>query len=589
MSFKVYASSESSVLQVGIEELLLYGKGAFTRTDTRDKADIVLESDNSSKFNDSFSLKSENGRLYIRGSNPRSVLYGIFDYLRYFGFDFLYPGKEGEIIPENPAFTIDGFDCQSSADRQFRGIAASPNADNLQQGYDLIRFLVQNKYNIYFMEGFDTERPGDKYSVIDGVHPLQHVEHSLKGKSWEERKEIALKKKTAVDYARKYGMLIERGGHGWNYGVPEHYAARHGLSPEEGRDILRAKGKVNEQALVAVSTWFQICLCREEIREIYAEHILDYLRAHHHEMDIAAIWLGDGYDNKCQCEECLKMPFSNWYMDIFRRVALKAQKELPNLTLECIMYFETLEPPTSNYLEGLDNVILNLAVWRHCYFHALDDCECRLPGWIPDYRNNCSHDDANDMRIINYDHYTAYAAWRKVIGEDYPCLLFNYITHLQEPDRHFMSYNMKHLTAYFRDFDRLNINGMVDCQCHCSWDKPANLQLYGAGRMLWNKNDDDPEKIREKLFSMLFRERSKEVTAYCDKMHDLLISCGNYHHSLYFTPEKCRELKDGLEAMRQELESLGGLPENRERYFHDSLDNLLKYVYESLQRSEQQP
>ena len=151
MSFKVYASSESSVLQVGIEELLLYGKGAFTRTDTRDKADIVLESDNSSKFNDSFSLKSENGRLYIRGSNPRSVLYGIFDYLRYFGFDFLYPGKEGEIIPENPAFTIDGFDCQSSADRQFRGIAASPNADNLQQGYDLIRFLVQNKYNIYFL------------------------------------------------------------------------------------------------------------------------------------------------------------------------------------------------------------------------------------------------------------------------------------------------------------------------------------------------------------------------------------------------------------------------------------------------------
>ena len=584
MSYKVYAPAEKAVLQLGADELIACGKGAFVKCDSEKEAEILLVSEESSKFMDSFSLKSEGGKLYIRGSNCRSVLYGIFEYLRHFGFDFLYPGKEGEIIPEDPAFTTDGFNITESADRQFRGIAAAPDVENLQEGYDLIRFMVQNKYNIFFMEGFDVERPGDNYSIVDGVPPLQHVEYLLKDKSWEERREIALKRKTMVEYARKYGLLIERGGHGWNYGVPEHYAANHGLTPEQGRKELQAKGKVNEQALVAVSTWFQICLCREEVRNIYVEHIITYLKEHHHEMDIAAIWLGDGYDNKCQCPECLKVPFSNWYLDIFRKVALWAQRELPELKLECIMYFETLEKPASNFLEGLDNVILNLAVWRHCYFHALDDENCRLPGWTPDYRNNASHDDANDMRIINFDHYSAYAGWRKVVGEKIPCLLFNYITHIQEPDRRYMSYDMTYLCSYFNDFDRLNFAGMVDCQCHSSWDKPANLQLYGAGRVLWNKNDNDAQKIRKELFEKLFGERAAEVTAYCDSMYKLIVSCGNYHHSLHFTPEKTRVLKKGLTEMGSRLAALGPLPRGREGYFKESLAGLMASVDEALKK-----
>ena len=40
---------------------------------------------------------------------------------------------------------------------------------------------------------------------------------------------------------------------------------------------LKAKGKINRQAEAPVSTWFQLCLGEEEVREIYAEHILDYL------------------------------------------------------------------------------------------------------------------------------------------------------------------------------------------------------------------------------------------------------------------------------------------------------------------------
>ena len=79
MAYKVYAPAENSVLQLGVEELISYGKGAFVKCSVSEESDILLVSEESSKFKDSFSLSSEDHRLYIRGSNSRSVLYGIFD------------------------------------------------------------------------------------------------------------------------------------------------------------------------------------------------------------------------------------------------------------------------------------------------------------------------------------------------------------------------------------------------------------------------------------------------------------------------------------------------------------------------------
>ncbi len=576
MNYNVFFESGEPAVELAGSELIKYGREAFISTDRAGEADIILKSENSDRFRDSFHLQSRGNQLFITGSNPRSVLYGVYEYLKHFGFAFLYPGPEGEVIPENPAFALSGFDHQETADRTFRGIAARPEPDRLEEGRQLISFMAKNKYNLFFMEGYDDDRPGDQYSIVNGVRPLQHVEHQLKGKSWEERREIALKQKTMVDEARCHGMLIERGGHGWNYGVPEHYGLLHQLSPEEACTALKAKGRVNKQAEVAVSTWFQICLGKEEVREIYVSHIIDYLRKHRGEFDIAAIWMGDGYDNKCQCDDCLRQPFSDLYLDVFRRVALWVAESIPELTLECIMYFETLEPPTRNWLEGLDNVILNLAVWRQCYSHKLDDPACRIPGWIPDYRHNLSHDVPNGFRIINYDHFLAYEAWRNVVGSELKCLMFNYITLAPALDRHFMSYNLTPLADSLNDFDRLGFDGMVDCQCHCSWDKPANLQLYGAGRILWNKHDNDPARIRRELFVLLYGPLSEKMICIADKIYRALTRC-DYHHSLNRQPEVLlREIRSELAECLSEINSLPASPYAEHiTYFRDSLNNLL--------------
>ena len=161
-----------------------------------------------------------------------------------------------------------------------------------------------------------------------------------------------------------------------------------------------------------------------------------------------------------------------------------------------------------------------------------------------------------------------------MVGNDLKCLLFNYITLGKNPDRHFLSYDLPPLIDLFNDYDRLNFDGMVDCQVYCYWDTPANLQLYGAGRVFWNKHDNNPDRIRKELFTLLFGEKCDAVINYCDHMNILLRQCGNYHETLSRTKERARRLADGLIILERELDSSGSLPHGREACFRASLNSL---------------
>ena len=87
-SYSIYAPENEPVLQFACDELIHYGGTAFRRSENAE-ADIILHTDHSSKFQDSFTLKSRDGKLHITGSNPRSVLFGVYEYLKKHGFAFL--------------------------------------------------------------------------------------------------------------------------------------------------------------------------------------------------------------------------------------------------------------------------------------------------------------------------------------------------------------------------------------------------------------------------------------------------------------------------------------------------------------------
>ena len=82
-----------------------------------------------SKWDDSILLESRKGKLFLAGSNPRSVLFAVYDYLHELGCR--WPNPADEFLPENVEIRLDGFKKFESASCRYRGLSAfSPGTDD---------------------------------------------------------------------------------------------------------------------------------------------------------------------------------------------------------------------------------------------------------------------------------------------------------------------------------------------------------------------------------------------------------------------------------------------------------------------------
>ena len=122
---------------------------------------------------------------------------------------------------------------------------------------DIINWMPKLKYNIFFLEGYPAECPGDQWTKqADGTRPLQHVEYCCKGRERNILDDFNRRREEAVALARARGLLIERYGHGWAAGIEERYAELQGISRIEAVKRLQTKGNVNRRADVS-GMWSQ--------------------------------------------------------------------------------------------------------------------------------------------------------------------------------------------------------------------------------------------------------------------------------------------------------------------------------------------
>ena len=71
-------------------------------------------------LDDVLDVSIEQGSGFIAGSNPRSVLMGVYRFLRFAGCRFIRPGADGEFIPKADLDSL-SFTYRKKADHIFRG------------------------------------------------------------------------------------------------------------------------------------------------------------------------------------------------------------------------------------------------------------------------------------------------------------------------------------------------------------------------------------------------------------------------------------------------------------------------------------
>ena len=291
-----YHDAAPAPVRLAAEELAAYLEAATgvrlpDGPGARGEAAFFLSVGAPSEFEDSSydrcTVVVRNGRVDVRGENPRSVLYAVYDFLQErLGVRFFGPGPSHEHVPTTNGLTLaEGYMLASGSPFAYRDYGTNCVAT--------IDFFVKNRGNTVMC-------------AHDGE---------------------------AADAVRKRGALLRGPGHAWRDFVPDQ-----GLLDEHPEYFPMIDGRRAPNGRTA-------CFSNPEVRRIFMANLRAYLREHPH-WDIFAFWAEDIADRcYCGCEECSKMSLADWYLTLVNEAAPIVAEELPNAVFEFIAYHGTRRPP----------------------------------------------------------------------------------------------------------------------------------------------------------------------------------------------------------------------------------------------------
>lgn len=91
-------------------------------------------------WNDAFCVRSVGEAFVIGGSNPRSVLMGVYEYLRELGAEWTFPGADGEVLPSVEEVPLSGFDLERTPPNRHRGVCIE-GAPSLEHVLDMVEWM----------------------------------------------------------------------------------------------------------------------------------------------------------------------------------------------------------------------------------------------------------------------------------------------------------------------------------------------------------------------------------------------------------------------------------------------------------------
>ena len=172
---------------------------------TFDTLGISTDGIENKKFDDAFEINVKGLKGYIAGSNIRSILYGIYDYLYAAGCRFLRPGKDGEIIPKKDMAAFD-YSCHKTADCRYRCdcIEGSLSYEMIDER---LKWLPKAGYNGYLIQGLTPTFMLERWYKHQG-NPYKEP----KPLTWEEEEGLT---RIVEKNIKKYGLLFYDFGHGY--------------------------------------------------------------------------------------------------------------------------------------------------------------------------------------------------------------------------------------------------------------------------------------------------------------------------------------------------------------------------------------
>ena len=346
---------------------------------------------------DRFGLRADprKKQVTITGSNPRSVLFGVYGFLKEFlGVRWLRPGRGGEMLERKPLVAIPRMQRAERALLKYRGFYVDTGQFSItpENIGDVVDWMAKNYGN---------------YLLVSVVFY-----------DW--------LKEPLVTALKLRGLMLEVGHHGFDFYLDHRKTFRRHpewFSMINGR---RTPGHF----LFNMIHDSQLCSTNEAGLRSYADALKRYLDANP-EVDVLGIIPNDGF-GWCECPRCLKlekserqsplrhplqaggrrtMIGSRRYHRIVQHVAERVGTAYPDRLFSFWAYAGVILPsPAVRRLP--DNFLLTLALYERWYSDALDDPRVKT---VPEHANAKLAKILDQWRdafrgdILIYEYYAKYA------------------------------------------------------------------------------------------------------------------------------------------------------------------------------------
>lgn len=457
---------------------------------------------NDKMIDDVVDINIKNGSGYIAGSNERSILIGVYKYLKSAGCRFLRPGEGGEYIPECDIMSH-SFIYRKKADHPFRG-ECSEGAISYEHMRDTVYWLPKIGMNMY---------------MIEGLVPYMYM-HKWYG---HENNLLLRQKGQVTDYSEmeKYISLLEKDikktgiqlhavGHGWMFeklGVHAHSNDEKNQLKDEDKKYLAMINGVRD--LWGGSTFYtHFCYSNPEARKLLVDFCVEYAKKKPH-IDFLHVWLADATNNQCECDECVKMTPSDHYVQLLNEIDEAFEKEGISMRLVFILYVDTVRPPEQLKLKNPKNFVILAAIGMH-YELGYKNEEYR--GEIPPFIRNQFVPPNNALRL------KWHKQWKEMC-DNIPSIIFEYrfyTDHYCDPGY------MRVSRETYRDMKSLSsvyFQGCMSDQTHRVY-MPTSLPMLIMAETLFDKDFCFEDYVND-YFTSAFGNDAQKCREYLEKLSDL--------------------------------------------------------------------
>lgn len=466
--------------------------------DTSDLTDPVLE--------DIIDVKVNGLSGYISGSNPRSVLMGVYKYCHSAGCRFIRPGADGDYVPaaDLPSHS---FEYRKKADKLFRGECCE-GAISYEHMRDTVYWLPKIGMNMY---------------MIEGMVPYTYM-HKWYGHVWNKKLRIP-GQITDYEMLKRYVNMLERDvnrtgvqlhtlGHGWMF---EKLGVRHESQKAETESMARLTEEQmqlfaevgGKRGLYQNSSFYtHFCYSNPKARKLLVDTIVDYAKDKPH-VDFIHTWLADSSNNQCECSECIKKTPSDWYVVFLNELDEELTRLGSGARIVFILYVDTVRPPELERLKNPSRFVILTAIGG---FYEQGYVKEEYKGEIPPFVRNRFTEAPAALRL------KWHSDWKEMSG-GIPSIIYEYRYYV---DMYVDLSQMQICRETYRDMlalDDVDFNGCMSDQTHRMY-MPTSLPLITMGATLFDR-DTDFEELKSDYFRSAFGDGAESVREYLDILSEL--------------------------------------------------------------------